>query len=531
MPRTGDHHDDDSPSQGLLSSSNPNYETTGLSNNRETKKSSLILPLSVSGHEEREQSDSENTIKSALNCSKVDKYAVYFGIRMSSLLTISALFVLVAAPDGGRYPEGMWVFISVLFVSWFPRLDAASVVEKSIQRLIGTFIGAAIGLFCGFLSLLMEDHAKQAFFLACCITVVTFVITFSIVQFKIGQAKIISKYNYASILCLLTFAICILPFYNGEEPKWRKAVYRIVNVIVGCILGAVGSILILPRSTTSIILEQIERQIMFAGEASEAVLHGAADAFSGRMQTVALATEILESAETRSSRLRHSLSRQSFRAVKKEIVYDGGDIVLEKYEAALKDWRATKAIYPVLSYDPFNFGIAKDDQIAFQTETANILARALRIQNTVVLIDGIVRNDPKHQFNEEHLAMFAESGTLIQQMLTVPRNSKGSEIAAKALFEKLSQTRCLIVEMSARVAESPSELPSIQSTSNLSDLATKEEEGYDDNDGRGAPKFVPGSNVCALLFLQLVEHLILRSLRLYSTWTNVEEMGAASKLS
>mmetsp|Transcript_11021 Transcript_11021/g.19529 ORF Transcript_11021/g.19529 Transcript_11021/m.19529 type:complete len:154 (+) Transcript_11021:264-725(+) len=85
----------------------------------------------------------------------IDQDAILFGIRMSVCLTVSSLFVLVQVPsDGevGRFPEGMWVLITVLFVCWFPTMDAASVLEKSFQRLMGTLVGAGIGMACGFLS-------------------------------------------------------------------------------------------------------------------------------------------------------------------------------------------------------------------------------------------------------------------------------------------------------------------------------------------------------------------------------------------
>ena len=93
--------------------------------------------------------------------------ALYFGIRMAVCMTISSLFALwqpsqpgnndsLSSTHNNKYPQAMWVLITVLFVCWFPSLDAASVVEKSLQRLYGTFIGATVGLLCGFLSLLVE---------------------------------------------------------------------------------------------------------------------------------------------------------------------------------------------------------------------------------------------------------------------------------------------------------------------------------------------------------------------------------------
>jgi hypothetical protein len=45
--------------------------------------------------------------------------------------------------------------LSLLFVCWFPALDATSVIEKISQQLIIHFVGAALGLMCGFLPLLL----------------------------------------------------------------------------------------------------------------------------------------------------------------------------------------------------------------------------------------------------------------------------------------------------------------------------------------------------------------------------------------
>ena len=509
---------------------------------------------------------------------QVERNAVHFGIRMAVLLTISSLFVFF------HFQEGMWVLITVLFVCWFPRLDSASVVEKSIQRLIGTFIGAAFALSCGFVSLLFLKDGKatdsdvlghisdgignetittvddlqqliddsdtrhqgqqihQAIFLGTCIFVVTFIVGFVILQFKIQGTLIIQKYNYASILCLLTFTIGLFPFYDpgsyDDDQRWLRALYRIQNVMIGCILGAFGSMVVLPKSTTQILTEQIHRQIRLAGEASEAVLHEAADAFSGALETIDLAHELLETSVQKSQRLDRQASRVSFRAVNKAKVVDRGDKVLETYEAALKDWRVTKGVFGILDYDPFNIGIPQQTQTIFKKETANTLARSLRIQTTVVLLDGIIRNDPHHNFNDDDLELFANSGTLISRMLSLPYNPQRSEEAAIALTQNLHTVRQLIVTNSGKVHSNPSSLPKVDSresfdtfvmgsqTNLLGLAASKSDDSNDaiDHSGRGVPKFVKGSHVCALLFLQLVEHLILRSLRLYNSWMKVEEI-------
>lgn len=121
---------------------------------------------------------------------KIDRNAVHFGIRMAILLTVSSLFVIVG--QGNDYPQGMWVLISVLFVSWFPSLDAASVIEKIRQRLIGTFAGAAIALMVGFPSLyILSNHGKKAqtVFWTCCIATVTSSLRSRLFSFVWGELR------------------------------------------------------------------------------------------------------------------------------------------------------------------------------------------------------------------------------------------------------------------------------------------------------------------------------------------------------
>jgi hypothetical protein len=456
----------------------------------------------------------------------IDRNAVHFGVRMAILLTVSSLFVIVG--QGKQYPQGMWVFISVLFVSWFPSLDAASVIEKIRQRLIGTFSGAAIALAIGFPSLYILQHygqTAQTIFLTLAIATVTFLFTFSIVQFRVGRGvKVVQKFNYASILFILTFYISVLPFCEDLKTRWLIAVYRIANVIIGCIIGALGSIVILPRSASDILQERIARQVKLAGECSEAVLHAAADAFSGVMIPIALRDEMLESPMTRRARLEQSRSRPSFRAVNKRIVDEEGDVALEKYETAIQDWKVTKSFFSILRYDPFHYLNPQEGVSQFRSEAADALARALRLQTTVVLMDGIVRNDTKHSFKEVHLTLFADIGTLIREMLTVPLDSQASDLAAEQLLEKLAETRFSIVHSCSVVGRSSNELPTLGELKRTDSGTRLSEMDSECSSGTKMPKHVKGSSVCALLFVQLVEHLALRALGLYRSWKNVDRL-------
>ena len=64
---------------------------------------------------------------------------------------------------------------------------------------------------------------------------------------------------------VLTFCICLLPFGSTDEhAKWEKATMRVVNVLIGCVLGALGSIVVCPKSTTAVIYENTGRQLRLA---------------------------------------------------------------------------------------------------------------------------------------------------------------------------------------------------------------------------------------------------------------------------
>jgi uncharacterized membrane protein YccC len=109
-------------------------------------------------------------------CSLSTKPAVRFGLRLSIVLTLSSLFVLVESPEkDDRYPQGSWVYVSALMVSWFPSMDVASVAQKTFQRILGTIMGAILGLCFGSLSSLIHSYTGQAVFIGFSIATVTFV--------------------------------------------------------------------------------------------------------------------------------------------------------------------------------------------------------------------------------------------------------------------------------------------------------------------------------------------------------------------
>eukprot|EP00804_Cyclotella_cryptica_P020263 CCRYP_015885-RA/>CCRYP_015885-RA protein AED:0.38 eAED:0.38 QI:214/1/1/1/0/0/2/105/504 len=427
-----------------------------------------------------------------------------------------------------KFPEGMWVLITVLFVCWFPQMDAASVLEKSFQRLVGTFIGATAALACGFLSLrVVSAHGfrAQAICLACCIAVFTFIVCSYAVH-----TKVIETMNYGTVLCLLTFIICLMPFYGLESggQGWKESMYRVINVIIGCVLGVGLSMSVFPRTTVYIIQHKVEKQIELAGKASRAVLLVAAEIFSEAAYVPS------SSFQRHSSYQRLPSYRRHWRNTDPELNQD--DVILAKYEASMKEYREVRGHFGNLKYDPFNIGRPNNLLRSFKTEVDHILSRAMRIQTTIILIDGIIRSDPKHKFSEENLNLLVQLGNSIRTMLTVPLDITASDAASEQLCTDLVTLRTMIVDLSAVVSKSRDVQihrsvdsdPSFSSYSIYSD-STSEDELDDDRGGVHAPKHVAGSHVCSLLFLQLAEHLALRSLRLYQSYKQCEGVCLAAE--
>ena len=476
---------------------------------------------------------------------------VAFAARLAVVLTVCSLFVLIrffGLQHNEVYPMGSWVAISALFVSWFPNLDAASVLEKMSQRWLGTIIGAGLGFICGMISITVPILANnprtyQAVFLALCMLVVTFTVVTIAGLIRVGSAnvrrtshlsqpKLIDKYSYAVLLCMSTFCICLLPFALDAEPKWKPALWRVINVSIGCTIGAIGAILVCPRSTRRVVVTKTAHQYSLCGEASEAVLLTAAEAFSGRIQPQMLSQGILQQGPA--NRKWRFLKRMdtSF-AQHPTLHFDvNADDALEKYENAISDWKATKALFPLIQYDPFSLGRDPEKEKVFKTNMATTLARALRIQSTIVVLDGMVRNDTDCNFTEHQLLMFAEIGRSIHQMLTLPLNVQSSDEAADDLFTKLVAIRQGIVDASNQIklANQSSKTPTIlEHDEGIKEFRNKVLNNsvamsvrMDDDLGRGVPKYATSTEGNSMLFLQLVEHLIVRSLRLYHSWKIAE---------
>ena len=204
---------------------------------------------------------------------------------------------------------------------------------------------------------------------------------------------------------------------------------------------------------------------------------------------------------------------------------------------------ASRTLFPLLRFDPFSLlerrrRNQQSAEASDETDIATTLARALRIQTTVVVLDGMIRydvNKSNYNFTDETLQIFTETGTLIRQLLTLPIMTQPKQqqsdattstvaVVVQALFAKLEAIRARTRRASAALVaqaddgdDADGALVDFQNC--LLRRTPQQSTRMDDNRGRGLPMYTATSLSyhCShrLLFFQLVEHLILRALRLY----------------
>jgi hypothetical protein len=329
------------------------------------------------------------------------------------------------------------------------------------------------------------------------------------IQFK---NSFIGKYSYASMLCLLTFWIAVSPFYTDDNPKWKQGGFRVINVIIGCFIGGLGALVFWPRSTKSMLRDKIQAQVKLAGEASDSVLRFASESFANRL-TNSLAPNLPTAAELS---YRRCLGKDF--GEENEANGQVNHLAHEKYNKAIGDWKAVKSVFPLAKYDPFNLCRDTEMEAAYREQVSLTLARALRIQTTVILLDGIVRNDRGAKCSDRQLVLFSEIGGLIKAMLTPPYNEQASEAAAEDLLDCLEEIRNGVMVESIAVAADAT----MQRGLFCGSVGKEDFKAILGNSGRGMPLCVSSRDNRSLLFLQLVEHLIIRSLRLYYMWRKVE---------
>ena len=333
-------------------------------------------------------------------------------------------------------------------------------------------------------------------------------------------------------VCVLTYCIALLPFATDPDPKYERALFRVMNVIVGCAVGALGAIVVCPKSTLDVLREKTVNQIRMAGDACEAVMELAADYMGGGVAIRRLADELVNTPldSELQWKFRDSSTHCSRDSTYTAMKQGATDVALKKYEDAIADWKQCKLLFPLIRYDPF--GVFQRQRVEpgkeEQLDTARILARTLRIQTTVVMIDGMIRSDADFEFSEDDLFMFREIGGCIRNALRMPIDPERNTKAAEKLFEYLEILRSRLVTLRREAIVNDQLNPEREETLNdfyESVLDKKQscewKESIRDDLGRGLPKNLTESDENTLFFMQLVEHLVLRALRLYQSSKNI----------
>jgi len=432
----------------------------------------------------------------------LDLDAVVFGLRLSLVLTLASLFVILPHNEGADsvIPESVWVYITVCLCSYFPdTLDAASVVKKVFQRMLGTSLGAVLGLGVGFLFLNPVDDVRiRGLVLGCTVAVLSFLWGFV----SVLTIDSMREYSYAVLLTAATFGIVVVPFYtdHSEDRVWAKGAWRIANVLIGCFISALGAFLVCPKSTRISIERVLESQRKRAGTTSAAVLSSAYQVFSKHVRKPASIPEIIDKKFSRKSQAGEH--------------YD--DRVHQEYMAATREFQQGISLFALLRYDPFFYFSA--DRQTFRVDAEVDLARNFRIQSTVILLDSIVRNERGYHFSPEQLDLIQQASIQFDSLLNVSSNGdekvhKQARELTEILFRVREQVRVVAAELPRRWY--PSSAPD--------DVERGQEEDCDstiiDDCMRQLSARNGSQSMCtasaSLLFLVLVEHLILRVLRLH----------------
>ena len=409
-----------------------------------------------------------------------------FALRITTSAFLASLFILVPAPEH-QFPEGVWILITAVVVSWQASPDIASVSKKMIERLLGTVMGACVGLLLGGVSLLFLEHGSRghSLYLLACLLVGTFLCAYS--ACNTGQ-----RGHYSAVLGCATFGIILLSFYEDTDytgDLWRTGVFRMLNICIGGLLAGLSSLCVFPLSTKTLIEQKVTELITETGKTSHAVLVAAA-----------LPPPPL-----------HALARKE----EKE------DESHKLYMKCLEGWKNTRQLFSLLPYDPIFAQLSDDKKKVFWETWRLRLGRVLRIQATLVMLDGLNRSR-LHSVQEHDL--MARVGERIRKLYEESLDSgKKEEIADSLIHEDIPAVRNLQSQLRRKMSGLHPEGVNNSLRIDAEETEGLILEGYDLSLALGvfddiefAPIkskiFHPGQS--SLFFYQLLEFLIFRVVRL-----------------
>ncbi|KAG7364247.1 aluminum activated malate transporter [Nitzschia inconspicua] len=283
--------------------------------------------------------------------------SVKFALRVSISLTLASLFTLCFSADEEIFfPDAVWVYVTAGVVSWQPTPDTGSVFKKAWERSLGTVLGGLVGLSVGAVSLIFPEHgsSEQAMYIGISNTVVSFLIVYCTCEHGL-------RAHYSSVLGTFTFGIALLAFYSVEaNTAWRVATFRIVNIVVGGLIGSLVSLVIFPTSTRHLVEWKVS---------------------DAKTQAGATALEVFASLED---------GLPSFKnLIQDEEVEDPGHAA---YKKGIADIQTVKGLFPLLDFDPFYLAMTPRRRKEMLELWRVKLGRTMRIQMNIMCLDNIVRS-------------------------------------------------------------------------------------------------------------------------------------------
>jgi hypothetical protein len=355
--------------------------------------------------------------------------------------------------------------------------DTASITKKTLERIAGTIAGAAMGLAMGGLSLLVgpQGSSEQRAFLGIGVTVFGFLYPFLIS--RCGSVR-----SYAAAVVILTFGIVALVFYVPDvSDPWKSGLWRIVNIVIGCIIASVCSLIVFPLSTKEVIRSKVNCIMKSTGVATRAVFEAAADVSEGKRLPPSI----------------WDLAKTSGRPAE--------DLAHRMYQSGAQGASEIRSLLPMLRFDPLFRKMSQKKQTVWTEHMNVLLDKTFRMQVAVVMLDSLIRGG-LHRCDEktDPIDILRRAGESIEQIHDKSQPKETHEAAIHALVysnlprirEHLSGIR---TSMHNEVEDELSGDELITVLSTVSDQRLSALEG-------------PGQSI---LFWRIVENLILRSMRMH----------------
>lgn len=328
-----------------------------------------------------------------------------FALRITAAMTMSSLFVLLSSP----VPEPTFIQITAGIVCWQPTNDIGSVLKKAWQRTVGTTIGGLIGLGVGGVSLLIEPagSSEQALYLG----LVTAAVNYSMAYFANAMGL---REHYSAVLGTLTAGFVTLAFFdeNGND-AWSLGAFRIVNIIIGGLIGSICCLVVFPESTkrklNHVCFDLFAIMVMYVHAwlrvryflyLSTSLAHQ----FSPSHPVIQHTTDLVETKVGSQIKMTGNAAKEVLSMTAK---YNEG-IVLPTYQAIVKNSDIQDAahsayisailnvndvrnLFTLLDYDPMFRRLTKEQQTNFISTNRIKLGRLLRTQMNILQIDTFFR--------------------------------------------------------------------------------------------------------------------------------------------